>query len=151
MVNEQEQPHPNPSAAVDHVSIKAPEFIENAPTAWFSILEAQFQLRGVTVSTTQYYHALSHLPSDVVSRIPHDVFSQQNYESLKTAVVSSYEKSKPEMLEKLMSQSTLSGRPSLYLQEMKTLASKINVADDIIHHKFLKALPNTVFCTCFSK
>lgn len=143
MVNEQDQPPPNPSN-VDHITIKAPEFIENAPTAWFSILEAQFQLRGVTVSTTKYYHALSQLPSDVVAHIPHDVFTQQNYETLKTAVVSSYERSKPEMLEKLMSQTTLSGRPSLYLQEMRTLASKISVADDIIRHKFLKALPNTV-------
>lgn len=143
MAEEQRQP-PQIQPTIDHISIKAPQFIENAPTAWFSILEAQFQLRGVTVSTTKYYHALSNLPSDVVSHIPHDVFIQQDYDSLKTAVVSSYEKSKPEMLEKLMAQTTLSGRPSLYLQEMRTLASKISVADDIIRHKFIKAMPNTV-------
>ena len=55
-----------------------------------------------------------------------------------------YEKTKPELLDRLMKTTTISGRPSVYLQEMINTASRIGVTDDIIRHKFLQALPSTI-------
>ena len=55
-----------------------------------------------------------------------------------------YEKTKPELLDRLMKTTSISGRPSVYLQEMINTASRIGVTDDIIRHKFLQALPSTI-------
>ena len=55
-----------------------------------------------------------------------------------------YEKSKPEMLDKLMKTTTLTGRPSVYLQEMMNIADRINVGDDMVRHKFIHSLPPSI-------
>ena len=44
---------------------------------------------------------------------------------LRDSILSTYEKTKPELLDKLMKTTTISGRPSLYLQELATLADRI--------------------------
>ncbi|NJS16534.1 MAG: hypothetical protein HC787_05670, partial [Nostocaceae cyanobacterium CSU_2_110] len=57
------------------VAIKPAKFDENFPTAWFAILEAQFNIAGVTVSVTKFYHALSHLPTKTVSSLNPDIIT----------------------------------------------------------------------------
>ena len=129
--------------------------MDAAVPGWFSIIEAQFHLRSIRNSTTKFYSVIAALPAEVVSRLPHCVIdaSSSNYEKLKEAVTGMFEKSKPELLENLMKTTSISGRPSLYLQEMITTASRIGVTDDIIRHKFLQALPSTIIisCDCQSK
>lgn len=139
MADEQQNQQP-----VEHVTIKAPDFMENAVHGWFSILEAQFVLRKVTAADTKFFNAISHLPAKVVQNLPTTVCESHDYDTLKNAVISSYEKSKPEILEKLMSSTTLSGRPSLYLQQLRSLADQINVGEDIIRHKFIQVLPQSI-------
>ena len=51
-----------------------------------------------------------------------------------------YERSKSEMLGKLMETTCIHGRPSVALQEMMALAQKLKVSDDIVRHKFLQKL-----------
>ena len=55
---------------VVHVSIKSPEFLAQAVDAWFSIIESQFELKSITVSSTKFHNALSHMPPNIVSKIP---------------------------------------------------------------------------------
>ena len=68
----------------------------------------------------------------------------RNYDQLKTAVIASYESTKPELFEKLISKTTMSGRPSVYLQELSATASKIGVGQDIVRHKFIQASPSAI-------
>ena len=49
-----------------------------------------------------------------------------------------------QLLDRLMKTTSISGRPSVDLQEMINTASRIGVTDDIIRHKFLQALPSTI-------
>ena len=53
-------------AAIEHVTIKMPEFMESSVKGWFQILEAQFTLKGVTVSATKFLHVLATLPANIV-------------------------------------------------------------------------------------
>ena len=135
---------PTKNAAVEHVSIKMPEFMESSVNGWFKILEAQFTLRGITVSSTKFLHILSTLPANIVTKIPEKILLSNSYESLKEAVLSIYEETKPELLDKLMSSTSMSGRPSVYLAEMLTVAARIRVNDTIVRHKFLQNLPEAV-------
>ena len=63
---------------------------------------------------------------------------------LRDSILSTYEKTKPELLDELMKTTTISGRPSLYLQELATLADRIGASEDIVRHKFLQALPKSI-------
>jgi len=129
---------------IQNVAIRPPAFMETAVNGWFPIMEAQFSLRNVTVSSTKFYHILSALPAEIVSKLPATVITSKSYETIKEAILSMYERTKPEMLDKLMATTSISGRPSIYLQEMSTLADRIGASEDIVRHKFLQALPASI-------
>ena len=130
--------------AAHAVSIKMPTFMETAADAWFSILEANFHIKKITVEQTKYFHLISVLPPDIVSKIPASRRTDQNYTNIKEDVIAIYERSKPELFSKLINKTTMSGRPSLYLQELSTIATKVGVGDDLVRHQFLQALPSTI-------
>ena len=48
------------------------------------------------------------------------------------------------MLDRLMTSTTMSGRPSIYLNELMALSTRLGIGDDIIRHKFLQALPKSI-------
>lgn len=126
------------------ISIKPSSFDATSPNAWFSILEAQFNIASVTVSSTKFYHALSHLPTRTVSSLDDDILTSADYDKLKAAVISHHESTKPELFEQFMQSSTLSGRPSHHLAEMRKIAKKVGVTDDFLRHRFQQALPNNI-------
>ena len=128
------------------ITIKPPQFNEAAVSGWFSILEAQFHIKSITQTTTKYFNALAALPPHVVANIPADILESQNYDQLKGNLVGSFEQTKPELFEKLSQQTKMTGRPSLYLRDLQSLASKAGIGEcaDLIRHKFLAALPNSI-------
>jgi len=130
---------PNENAQL--LTIKPPQFSETSVTGWFPIIEAQFRLRNIVNPQTKFYTVLAALPPDIVTKLPNSVLESEDYDVIKESIVSTYEKTKPEMLEKLMKNTTISGRPSLYLTEMMTLGKKIGCSDDIVRHNFLKSVP----------
>ena len=151
--NKYNQPGPSGAGAaaggsreqsVTHVTVKAPEFIETNPSAYFSIFEAQFMLKNITLSSTKFYNVLSALPQDVVGKLPAAVLTSANYDRLKESVQSIYEKTKPEILNKLMKNHHISGRPSIYLNEMLVLADKIQLGEQVVRHQFIQALPSSI-------
>ena len=129
---------------VNQVSIKAPEFLETSAVMWFSIMEAQFYLKSVTVETTKFFSVIANLPVRVLSKVPLTVINSQSYSELKDAVVSAYERTKPELLDSLMKSASITGRPSAYLNELQAISDRIGVGEDIIRHKFLQALPPSI-------
>ena len=128
------------------ITIKPTQFSESSARGWFAVLEAQFKLKSITVSSTKFYNALSALPPNLVTNIPADVINDENYEKLKNNVIQSYEQTKPEIFEKLAQKTTMTGRPSLYLQELQSLARRAGIdnCQDLIRHKFLSSLPHTI-------
>ena len=44
-----------------------------------------------------------------------------------------------------MSTTTITGRPSTYLQEMLSIAKRIGIGEEIVIHQFLQALPAIIF------
>ena len=129
---------------VNTISVKAPAFMETACAGWFQIMEAQFHLRKITVDDTKFYHVLSSLPAETVARIDSTTLSEKKYETLKNEIVAMYEKTKPELFDKLTSSTPMTGRPSLYLEEIRKTASKLGVGDDLVRHKFIQSLPPAI-------
>ena len=130
--------------AAHRVSVKAPPFMETAVQGWFAILDAQFQLARITASDTKFYHVLSSLPPDTIAHVSPDVLASKNFDKLQEAVTDMYEKAKPELFERLISKARLTGRPSLFLSELRKIAEKVGVGDELIRHKFLQSLPTGI-------
>jgi hypothetical protein len=126
------------------INSKAPDFTETDVEAWFAILESQFILRKIKTNDLKFHNTLAALPTDVFSKIPMDVIKNAKYEELKSTLLASYERSYAEIMAKFMKTTSLSRRPSQFLQEIMTMANKLNVGSDIIWHKFLEALPPSV-------
>ena len=123
------------------VSVKAPPFIPSNPTTWFVILEAQFNIAGITVPATKFYHALASLPVDTVSNLDDSVIHGADYDALKRAVIAYHEASRGELFESFLRETPLVGKPSHYLMEMRKVAKKVGVGDDMVRHRFQQALP----------
>lgn len=126
------------------VSIKPGVFDEAAVGGWFRILEAQFTLNKITKESTKFYHVVAALPSGIIGKISDDVMDKEEYTLLKKTIVDIYERTKPELFEQLISKTSMTGRPSVFLQELRSIAAKVGVRDDLVRHKFLNALPSTV-------
>ena len=89
------------------VNIKAPEFMETAVNGWFAILEAQFHLQNVTASKAKFYVVVSSLAAEEVGKLPNATLVSQDYEELKRTLIEAHEPTKPQLLEKLMSATTI--------------------------------------------
>jgi hypothetical protein len=126
------------------MQMRTPIFSEAAPVAWFAVVEAQFDIQGIKHNNIKFLHVLSALPVEVVNRLPPSVIIKKNYELLRTSIISAHEKTKPELLEKLMESANMSGRPSVYLHEMCMTAAKLGVGDELIRHKFIQACPKSI-------
>lgn len=129
---------------IQHVSIKVPQFMETSVDGWFDIIEAQFELANVSRSSTRFFHVISALPADIVCSVSSEARASKSYEKIKEEILSLYEKSKAEMLDKLMDNTTIHGRPSVALREMEHLAKKLNINDDVVKHKFLQKMPSGI-------
>ena len=126
------------------VSVKTPEFHEANAKSWFVMMESQFILSQITNDQTKFHHAVTGLPASVVSQLPQDIIASMKYENLKKEVLAYYEKTRPELLDKLMAETSISGKPSAYLRELGRLAQDIGAGEDIVRHKFLQALPPSI-------
>ena len=75
-----------------------------------------------------------------------ECLESEDYDILKTTVIESYEQTKPELFERLSQKTTMTGRPSQYLRELQSLATKAGIGqcEDLIRHKFLDSLPKSI-------
>jgi len=129
---------------VNRVSIKPPQFDPHRPTAYFAILEAQFKLAGISVEETQFYHCLSSLPTEVVSSLPEETLTDPVYSKLKSVLLKSHEASLPEKFAQLVSNTTMTGRPTVYMKQIRGIARDLKIGDEIIRHRFVSALPEKI-------
>ena len=134
----------NAPVPVQHVAVRIPPFTQHQSESWFRIVEAQFMLGAIRKSSTRFYHALSALPADTVSKLQSDVLESADYEQLKTAILSLFVESKTEIFNRLTSRTELHGRPSLFLAELKAQASRVGVGEELVRHRFLQAMPKAL-------
>lgn len=127
------------------VSVKPPAFDESSVTRWFTIVESQFVLANITVSSTKFHHVLSNLPLRVMNQLSDDVIASLNYDQLKQALISLFTRSKPELFDSLVNQhNIMCEKPSTFLRELRKIAAQLGVDDEFLKLKFLKALPNNI-------
>lgn len=130
-----------------HIRVKPPTFDESSATRWFQILESQFIISKITVSSTKFHHALSNLPLNVLKKLDDTMITCNDYDVLKDKIITMFTKPAPELFDNIVSQHHLTcQKPSVYLNELKQIAvqSNLGLTDDFLKIKFLKGLPDSI-------
>ena len=137
---------PDPSSAVTAaVKVKPPAFDDSSVTRWFKIVESQFLLARITVSSTKFHHIIANLPVKVLNQLSDSVIASESYDDLKKALEGLFTKSKPELFDTLVNQHRiLCTKPTLYLQDLRKISAPLDITDDFLRIKFLKALPDNL-------
>ena len=131
-------------AEAQHVAVKPPEFSETNPSIFFTILEAQFELRSICIPQTKFYHVITALPATVLSNISDSTIAGKDYNALKTEILKTFEKSTPELFEKMIAKTIMTGKPSTYLKELRKISSKLGISDELLRHRFIQNLPISI-------
>ena len=132
------------SHEVSHIQVRPAEFSEASASAWFAILEAQFELARITQSSTKFFNALSVLPASLINRLSPDVIANKNFHELKSEILALVERTKPELFESLLAAESLTGRPSACLSKLLQTAAQTGVGEDFVRHKFIQLLPANI-------
>ena len=134
-------------APVSRENVKMPKFLPDQPAVFFVMTEAQFVLRNITSDEAKYYHVVSALPPEVVSRIVDLVTAPpttNKYDAIKQRLTRSYAKTPAERATKLLEIADLGGRsPLALLDEMRNLSRGENI-EFLLRAIFLRALPEEV-------
>ena len=132
-----------PQAAA--VAVKPPPFDETSVTRWFIILESQFALANISVSSTKFHHVLANLPVRIINQLDDTVVTSQDFDKLKQALLTLFTKSKPELFDSLVNQNNIMcDKPSTYLREIQRIGQQLGVDNEFLKLKFLKTLPNNI-------
>ncbi|KAF6198198.1 hypothetical protein GE061_007945 [Apolygus lucorum] len=140
------KPVPTTTVHCDHVSIKLPKFLPFDPEAWFFNVDAQFELRHVTVSETKVNHLLSVLEPQHIKEIL-DVLrnpeTAHNYDAIKTVILKRFGDSEEDRLNKLLGPLALGDMtPSQLLREIQRLAGSA-IPQNILRGIWVKRLPTS--------
>ncbi|XP_011858411.1 PREDICTED: uncharacterized protein LOC105555969 [Vollenhovia emeryi] len=132
-------------ALLNRVAVRVPPYWSDEPELWFTQLEGQFTLSGITQDHTKYSYAIAYLNSpqikeikDVVTRPPAD----NKYEAVKRALISRMSVSQEQRTRQLLELEDIGDRkPSQFLRHLRTLAGE-NVLDALLRSLWLGRLPS---------
>lgn len=109
------------------VALKLPTFWTSDPDIWFSQVEAQFAIRGITGDTTQFHYIITALDSTAAKEVRALIVTPPaagKYQAIKTALIKAFGKTQAAKDAELLSISGLGDRtPSALLRHMDSLNS----------------------------
>ncbi|XP_064465457.1 uncharacterized protein LOC135377013, partial [Ornithodoros turicata] len=136
--------------SISHVAVKIPPFWSSNPAVWFSQVECQFHLAGITSQSTKYFHVAAALPPEVANEVS-DILcaplSTDPYDTLRKALIERTTASERKRLQQLLSAEDLGDRrPSQLLRHMQNLlGTRASTIDEpLLKEMFLQRLPPTV-------
>lgn len=132
---------------VGHVSVKMPQFATSNVSLFFKRVEAQFHIANVKNVRTKYFHVISVLPDAIGDIIQTQPMHSDPYELLKTELLNMCEKSKQAKMDDAFSTLDVSDeKPSILIRRVTKIFTDAGIAptDEIVIHKSLQALPNSL-------
>lgn len=132
---------------ISRVAFRAPEFWENDPELWFSQLESQFIISGITAQNTKFHAVICALNAKTLSSARDLVKSPPEtnpYDLLKERILTNFSQTETSRLKFLLQDCQLGDkRPSQLLVEMRNLACG-GLTDAVLKSLWLQRLPVNV-------
>lgn len=112
--------------------IKNPAFMHVTVVSWFTICEAQFELRHISNKNARFYHVFLVLPPKLMSNLPSIIVTSKQCTELKNTVVTMHRRTKPEIFAKLISNTQMTGRLEISSQVNSNSEQKVLEMDSYI-------------------
>lgn len=132
--------------SIEKVSVKLPPFWVEKPEIWFSQVEAQFNLIGITNENTKFNYLMAQLDLQIVENIWDLVSSNEEnkYSIAKERLLTIYRESEERQIKKLVSEIELGDlKPSQLLRKMKGLGGT-EISDKLLKTLWLDKLPQEI-------
>ena len=132
---------------VNTVAIKVTPFFKHAPETCFAHLEAQFDIKKLTTSSTKFYYCISALPSDVSAHLTHMIRDPGDdpYQEIKDRLIHLYNLSNYQKFEALINLPFTSDTPpSVFMSSMLNLYPMKFKPDFVFIGLFLRRLPQSI-------
>lgn len=127
------------------VSIRIPPFWSINPAMWFSQVEAQFAVNGISNDSTRCNTVVGAMDSSVlmhVSDILLEPVQQRSYKLIKERLIQQFADSEQHRLRKLLQDLQLDvKKPTALLREIRTLAGS-TVSDELLQSLWTQRLPS---------
>lgn len=132
---------------INRVSVKVPPFWNENPQIWFSQVEAQFSVAGISLDATKFNTVVAAMESKVLSQISDAVINPPpdgKYDNLKTKLLERFGATEQENLRKLFTGIELGDKkPSQLLQEMRHLGGQ-QLTEPLLQNLWMNRLPTQV-------
>lgn len=129
---------------IARVSVRIPPFWSINPAMWFSQVEAQFAIAGISNDFTRYNTVVGAMDSSVLTHVSDILLGpeqQKSYKALKERLIQQFADSEQQRLRKLLQDLPLDGKkPTALLREMRTLAGS-TVSDELLQSLWSQRLP----------
>ena len=134
--------------SVGAVALKLPPFWPESAEVWFAQAEAQFNIKGISSSTTKFYHCVASMSQEVASQMLDLIRAppaSETYKVLKAQLVKTYGLNDYQRFKSLISL-PLSGdqKPSHLMNRMIALLPEDFKPGFIFRGLFLRCLPADV-------
>ncbi|XP_046399331.1 uncharacterized protein LOC124165850 [Ischnura elegans] len=137
---------PTGEASVNRVAMRVPPFWPERPALWFSQLEVQFSLAGITSELTKFSHVVAQLDNrhaveveDIIVNPP----SESPYKRITEELISRLSTSQETRIRQLLEHEELGDRkPSQFLRHIRSLAGN-SVPDDFVRTLWVNRLPSS--------
>ena len=126
--------------SVNNITIKVPQFFKHFPDTWFLHLEAQFDIRKITISSTKFCWCISALPYIVSAQLTYLIqdSGEDPYQDIKECLIHLYSLSNYHKFKALINLPFTSNTlPSVLMSPMLNLYPKKLKTDFIFIALFL--------------
>lgn len=145
---EARNPCPAQEERINQISVKMPPFWRDKPSLWFSQVEAQFTLAGVTRESTKFAYVISNLDEryafeveDIIATPPVNT----PYTILKLELIKRVSISEQQRIKQLLNEEELADRkPSQFLRHLRSLAGGNLAQEQVIRSLWFHRLPSYV-------
>ncbi|XP_071445090.1 uncharacterized protein [Hetaerina americana] len=130
---------------VNRVTMRVPPFWPEKPALWFSQLEVQFSLSGITSEATKYSHVVAQLDNRHALEVEDIIVNPPRadpYQKIKEELIQRLSVSQAQKIRQLLEHEELGDRkPSQFLRHLRTLAG-VAVPDDFLKTLWMNRLPS---------
>ena len=132
---------------VNTITIKVLLFFKHAPETWFTHLEAQFDIKKITTSSTKFWWCISALPSDVSALLTNIIRDpgEDTYQDIKDRLIHLYSLSNHQKFETLINLPfPIDTMPSVLMSSMLNLYPKKLKLEFVFIGLFFSRLPQFI-------
>lgn len=131
--------------SINRVAVKLPPFWAERPNLWFSQVDSQFAIAGITSDNTKFNYVVAQLDTRYAAEVEDIIInppSTDRYLHLRSKLIERLSISEEQRVRQLINEEELGDRkPSQFLRHLRSLADTTILQDNMLRQLWLRRLP----------